>query len=88
LGPDGPSLGGFVCLSVIVAGERWKMGQLKAGDRVQFIPVSYDQAAQLHQRYDDMLRANDCHLVDYSLPIHTENATLQTAILDTLPIND
>ena len=88
LGPDGPSLGGFVCLSVIVAGERWKMGQLKAGDRVQFVPISYDQAAQLHQRYDDMLRADHCHLVDYSLPIHTENATLQTAILDTLPIND
>ena len=88
LGPDGPSLGGFVCLSVIVAGERWKMGQLKAGDRVQFVPVSYDQAAQLHQRYDDMLRADNCYLVDYDLPIHTENATLQTAILDTLPINN
>jgi urea carboxylase len=87
LGPDGPSLGGFVCLSVIVAGERWKMGQLKAGDRVQFVSVSYEQAAKLHQRYDDMLRADHCDLVDYDLPIMTDKTTLQTAILDTLPIN-
>ncbi len=36
LGPDGPSLGGFVCPAVIVSDELWKMGQLKAGDRVRF----------------------------------------------------
>jgi urea carboxylase len=31
LGPDGPSLGGFVCPATIV-GELWKMGQLRPGD--------------------------------------------------------
>jgi urea carboxylase len=36
LGPDGPSLGGFVCPATIVRSERWKMGQLAAGDRVRF----------------------------------------------------
>ncbi|MGO3634289.1 urea carboxylase [Psychrobacter sp.] len=87
LGPDGPSLGGFVCLSVIVAGERWKMGQLKAGDKVQFVPISYEQAEQRHQQYDDMLQADDCQLVNYELPIETEQATLQTAVLDDSPIN-
>jgi urea carboxylase len=40
LGPDGPSLGGFVCPATIVQGERWKMGQLKAGDSVRFRRVS------------------------------------------------
>jgi len=35
LGPDGPSLGGFVCPVVITSSELWKMGQLKAGDRVR-----------------------------------------------------
>jgi urea carboxylase len=35
LGPDGPSLGGFVCPVVIASSELWKMGQLKAGDRVR-----------------------------------------------------
>ena len=31
LGPDGPSLGGFVCPATIVGAELWKLGQLKAG---------------------------------------------------------
>ena len=30
LGPDGPSLGGFVCPATIVEAELWKIGQLKA----------------------------------------------------------
>ena len=29
LGPDGPSLGGFVCPATIVAAELWKIGQLQ-----------------------------------------------------------
>ncbi|GGF77692.1 urea carboxylase [Azorhizobium oxalatiphilum] len=40
LGPDGPSLGGFVCPAVIARDEQWKMGQLKPGDTVRFRPVS------------------------------------------------
>ncbi|MBO9197836.1 urea carboxylase [Rhizobium sp. 16-449-1b] len=40
LGPDGPSLGGFVCPAVIARDEQWKMGQLKPGDRVRFVPVA------------------------------------------------
>ena len=39
LGPDGPSLGGFVCPAVIARDELWKMGQLRPGDRVRFAPV-------------------------------------------------
>ena len=31
LGPDGPSLGGFVCPVTVAADERWKLGQLAAG---------------------------------------------------------
>ncbi|HEV7535933.1 MAG TPA: carboxyltransferase domain-containing protein, partial [Acidimicrobiia bacterium] len=40
LGPDGPSLGGFVCPATVIAAERWKLGQLRAGDRVRFLPVT------------------------------------------------
>ncbi len=36
LGPDGPSLGGFVCPATISAEHLWKLGQLKAGDKVRF----------------------------------------------------
>ena len=46
LGPDGPSLGGFVCPATIIEAELWKMGQLKAGDVVRFVPVSLDEARQ------------------------------------------
>jgi urea carboxylase len=40
LGPDGPSLGGFVCPAVIARDEQWKMGQFKPGDRIRFHPVT------------------------------------------------
>jgi urea carboxylase len=36
LGPDGPSLGGFVCPATILHDELWKMGQLRPGDTVRF----------------------------------------------------
>ncbi|MGB5151161.1 MAG: urea carboxylase [Mycobacterium sp.] len=39
LGPDGPSLGGFVCPVTVVSGQRWKLGQLRPGDTVRFVPV-------------------------------------------------
>ena len=49
LGPDGPSLGGFVCPAVVINSELWKLGQLKAGDKVKFVPVSYHQAKLLNE---------------------------------------
>ncbi|WP_031515150.1 urea carboxylase [Streptomyces sp. NRRL F-5123] len=47
LGPDGPSLGGFVCPATVVTGQRWKLGQLRPGDTVRFVPVTEDAAASL-----------------------------------------
>lgn len=40
LGPDGPSLGGFVCPAVIARDEQWKMGQFKPGDTIRFHAVA------------------------------------------------
>jgi urea carboxylase len=45
LGPDGPSLGGFVCPFVVIAADRWKIGQLVPGDRLRFAPVNIADAA-------------------------------------------
>lgn len=45
LGPDGPSLGGFVCPAVVASGELWKLGQLRPGDTVRFVPVREAEAA-------------------------------------------
>jgi urea carboxylase len=44
LGPDGPSLGGFVCPVTVVAADRWKLGQLSPGDKVRFVPIRADRA--------------------------------------------
>ena len=46
LGPDGPSLGGFVCPVTVLSGEFWKVGQLRPGDRVRFHPVELRRAAE------------------------------------------
>ncbi|WP_049573626.1 urea carboxylase [Nocardiopsis sp. SBT366] len=48
LGPDGPSLGGFVCPVTVVSGSRWKIGQLRPGDTVRFRPVTEVAAERLH----------------------------------------
>ncbi|MGJ5752033.1 urea carboxylase [Streptomyces puniciscabiei] len=50
LGPDGPSLGGFVCPAVVASGELWKLGQLRPGDTVRFVPVREAEAAALDAR--------------------------------------
>lgn len=47
LGPDGPSLGGFVCPVTVVRGDRWKLGQMAPGDTVRFVPVRAARAPSL-----------------------------------------
>ncbi|ROO30001.1 urea carboxylase [Salinisphaera japonica] len=55
LGPDGPSLGGFVCPATTVRAERWKLGQLAAGDRVRFVPIALARARALEQAQEQVL---------------------------------
>ena len=52
LGPDGPSLGGFVCQATIVQAELWKMGQLRPGDTVRFQRLSQAQAEHMEAAQD------------------------------------
>ena len=52
LGPDGPSLGGFVCPVTVVAADLWKIGQLKPGDLLQFSLISHEQSTQLMQEQE------------------------------------
>jgi urea carboxylase len=49
LGPDGPSLGGFVCPFTVIAADRWKLGQLAPDDRLRFVPVTAEDAAAADQ---------------------------------------
>ncbi len=55
VGPDGPSLGGFVSPCVIVRADRWKLGQLRAGDRVRLEAVDAAEAAALDERQERWL---------------------------------
>lgn len=50
LGPDGPSLGGFVCPAAVIEADRWKLGQLKAGDQIRFVPTSESEAVEISRR--------------------------------------
>ena len=47
LGPDGPSLGGFVCPATVINADLWMLGQLKSGDKIRFVPVSLEDADRL-----------------------------------------
>lgn len=49
LGPDGPSLGGFACPITVISAHRWKLGQLRPGDTVRFVPVDDAEATALRR---------------------------------------
>ena len=76
LGPDGPSLGGFVCPAVITRVDLWKMGQLQPGDTIRFHRVSA-HAAPVLQRLEGEGRIPVCYrhsgedylLVEYGAPV-------------------
>ena len=57
IGPDGPSLGGFVSPCVVSRADRWKLGQLRAGDRVRLVPVTRARAATADERREGGLDA-------------------------------
>ena len=56
LGPDGPSLGGFVCPFVVIEADLWKVGQIAPGDGVRFEAVD-DALARQAERDQDALVA-------------------------------
>tara|TARA_R100000027_G_scaffold1806_3_gene1993 strand:+ start:8404 stop:12000 length:3597 start_codon:yes stop_codon:yes gene_type:complete len=55
LGPDGPSLGGFVCPVTIAAVDIWKMGQFKPGDTIRFTCISQSEATDYLREQEDMI---------------------------------
>ncbi len=74
LGPDGPSLGGFVCPAAIVQSELWKIGQLKPGDTVHFYRLSAELALQRELEQDrqiETLQLSLSPLIPTSPPPHS-----------------
>lgn len=64
LGPDGPSLGGFVCPCVVVDAELWKLGQLRPGDKVTFVPVDEWWAKQQQEKLSEFIAGGITTLPD------------------------
>jgi urea carboxylase len=76
LGPDGPSLGGFVCPAVIADEELWKTGQLRPGDSVRFARVNDEPAIVMARAPVDSPPAMVCRasgdrylLIEYGEPV-------------------
>lgn len=83
IGPDGPSLGGFVCPITIVQAELWKTGQMRAGDTVRFRPVSEEEAAELEAQQDNFI--NTLELPRTRRYAEPETGSGAPAIVKTLP---
>lgn len=73
LGPDGPSLGGFVCPATVISADRWKLGQLKAGNKITFIPVSIDSARSIEKHQNLLISGTP-----YPTPTDTSYPALET----------
>ena len=55
LGPDGPSLGGFVCPFVVIQADLWKVGQVAPGDVVRFEAVEEAAARRAELDQDSLV---------------------------------
>ena len=55
LGPDGPSLGGFVCPAIVARADLWKLGQLRPGDRIRFRRISCEDAVARRELQDESI---------------------------------
>ena len=54
-GVDGPSLGGLITSSTVVAADLWRLGQLRPGGTVRLRTTTYTGARELQHRVDDFL---------------------------------
>src|SRR5882724_4562195 len=78
LGPDGPSLGGFVCPATVVQAELWKLGQLKAGDIVHFRRISLSDAERMENALENCVANLDGALPALPVTSNQEPAILRT----------
>lgn len=87
LGPDGPSLGGFVCPATIISCELYKVGQLKAGDKIKFKAVSLENADLMTKAYENAIETNKNlpKLADYVIDF---DSTKQTPIIEVLKYDE
>ncbi|MFM0195524.1 urea carboxylase [Paraburkholderia strydomiana] len=79
LGPDGPSLGGFVCPVTIIEADLWHIGQLKAGDKVRFVPVEIEHAREAAR---DRIRELESLAITQCAPVERRSSLTSPIVLD------
>lgn len=83
LGPDGPSLGGFVCPATVITADLWKLGQLRAGDTLRFVPVSIDDAVLAEKAQTEAIDG-----LSGELPVSNSLKALPSPIVQRLPAEE
>ncbi|WP_075322465.1 urea carboxylase [Acidithiobacillus albertensis] len=82
LGPDGPSLGGFVCPGVVIKTDLWKLGQLCPGNKVRFIPIDNNEAVQREKAQEKLIAELDNTSLDLPLKKNFGNSSPVIAKLE------
>lgn len=54
---DCPDFGGFVSSTTVIKADYWRLGQMKAGDTMQYRPVSLHHALTMRTRVNDFVEA-------------------------------
>lgn len=54
---DCPDFGGFVSSTTIIKAEHWRLGQMKAGDTMQYLRVSLEDALATRRRFNEFVDA-------------------------------
>ena len=94
---DAPDFGGFVSATTIVKADYWRLGQMKAGNKLRFNRVSYEDAITKRNEVEAFLTAihdacngksefSDVAALNYDkLPESAHNKSWQPAIIHQLP---
>ncbi|MFT3907717.1 MAG: urea carboxylase [Steroidobacteraceae bacterium] len=85
LGPDGPSLGGFVCPVTIALAELWKIGQLRPGDRIRFHAIDAATARAQLEAQRQLIRTLGVHDATGNAPVIARAIAPSDAVLLRLP---
>jgi urea carboxylase len=83
LGPDGPSLGGFVCPATLVKAELWKLGQLRPNDRVRFKRLTPQEALRAEEDQEQLIETLRAAPTPRNLD--TKSVGLDSPIVASLP---
>ncbi len=81
LGPDGPSLGGFVCPATLIKADLWIMGQLSPGDKIKFVKVDQATATEAEIAQESLFASDPQKSSIFNFQSSIPNPSPDSAIL-------